>query len=95
MAFTKFGITLISGTGIMILLDKLGHTYPVLVGGTTGSFFAFLQAFLIVSPVIFALGFVLLFSYITARSWLLAVIFFIIFLILGFVLILPLYVGGV
>jgi hypothetical protein len=36
----------------------------------------------------------LLFSFITARSWLLAVIFFLIFLILGSVIILPLYVGG-
>jgi hypothetical protein len=94
MAFTKFGLTLISGSGLMILLDKLGHLYPVLVGGTSGSFYAFLQSFLIVSPVIFALGFVLLFSIITARSWLLAVIFFIIFLVLGFIIILPLYVGG-
>lgn len=94
MGFTKFGLTLISGSGLMILLDKLGHLYPVLVGGTFGSFYSFLQSFLVVSPVIFALGFVLLFSFITARSWLLAVIFFLIFLILGFIIILPLYIGG-
>jgi hypothetical protein len=94
MGFTKFGLTLISGSGLMILLDKLGHLYPVLVGGTSGSFYSFLQSFLVVSPVIFALGFVLLFSFITARSWLLAVIFFLIFLILGFIIILPLYIGG-
>ncbi len=88
----RFGVTILSLTGLLILIDKAfkSSSFLTLVSPGTG---AFLNAFVLISPLFIGIGFTLLLGFFTLRNYMFALVSFAIFTAIGFLVILPLELG--
>ncbi len=90
-SISKFGISLFSGSSILIFLLKAMTDKGI---GTTTPLYAFLKAFSVVLPVFFALSITLILA-VYVKSFVILLIIFVGSLAVSFVAIAPIFLGGI
>lgn len=87
---SKFGFFLLSLSSTLVLVYKFLVHYHLY---TQSSAYGFLHSYSIVFPFVFAIAMLLVFS-VYAKSFILLIIFFVIFLLIGFMVVSPFFIGG-
>lgn len=87
---SKFGFSLLSLASVLIVILKIMTDYKL---GLNTGFYAFLTSFAVVLPFILAIAMLLMIA-VYIKSFLILMFFFGAFLVAGFIIIAPVYLGG-